>query len=103
MQEDIRVQKIWQKSDRSLAVAWTDGQESEFDVVQLRRLCPCAVCIDEFTHERKLRPEDVAESVRPIRIESVGRYALNIKFNDGHGTGIYTFQMLRDLQKEALH
>lgn len=103
MQEDIRVQKIWQKSDRSLAVTWTDGKESEFDVVQLRRLCPCAVCIDEFTHVRKLRPEDVSEGVRPIRIESVGRYALNIKFNDGHGTGIYTFQMLRDLQKDALH
>ncbi len=97
MHEDIRVQKIWQKSDRDLAIVWTDGKESEFDVVQLRRLCPCAVCIDEFTHERKLRPEDVSEGVRPVRVESVGRYALNIKFNDGHGTGIYTFQMLRDL------
>lgn len=99
--DDIRIRKIFQKDERTLGVEWTDGRASSFDVVELRRSCPCAVCIDEWTHKRLLKPEDVPESIRPIRIESVGRYAMNIKFSDGHGTGIYTFKMLRDKDASA--
>ncbi len=93
----IRVQEISQKDDRILQVLWTDQQRQEFDVVELRRKCPCAVCIDEWTREKRLKPEDVSEEVRPIEIESVGRYALKIRFTDGHSTGIYTFENLRKM------
>jgi ATP-binding protein involved in chromosome partitioning len=93
----IRVQEISQKNDRTLQVLWTDQRHQEFDVVELRRKCPCAVCIDEWTREKRLKPEDVSEEVRPIEIESVGRYALKIRFTDGHGTGIYTFENLRQM------
>jgi DUF971 family protein len=91
----IRVKEISQASDRELRVVWTDNSEQKFDVVELRRKCPCAVCIDEWTREKRLKPEDVSEQVRPVEIESVGRYALKIRFSDGHGTGIYTFDALR--------
>jgi len=95
--EFIRVKALEQADDRTLAVTWTDGRHDSFDVVTLRRKCPCAVCIDEWTRKELLKPEDIPESVRPVRIDSVGTYALKIAFSDGHSTGIYTFQMLRDL------
>lgn len=97
MNEDIRVHQITQLDQRTLGITWTDGRHDSYDVVMLRRHCPCAMCIDEWTGEKRLKPEDVAESVRPVRIDSVGAYALQIRFDDGHATGIYTFQMLRGL------
>ncbi len=91
----IRVKGIQQVSDRFFSIDWTDGQSNQYDVVELRRKCPCATCIDEWTHEPILKPESVKESVRPLKIESVGQYALTIHFNDGHKTGIYPFTLLR--------
>ena len=97
MQEYVQVKKIWQEDERTLGVLWTDERQDIFDVVTLRRKCPCALCVDEWTHEPKLKAEDVKETTRPIMVQSIGRYAMNIQFNDGHSTGIYTFTYLRDL------
>ena len=91
------VKKIWQQDARTLGIVWTDDRNTLFDVVELRRRCPCAACIDEWTREQRLKTQDVNDDVRPVRIESVGRYALTIRFNDGHSTGIYTFKTLREL------
>lgn len=93
----IRVKDIAQKNDRTLSITWTDNKVQNIDVVMLRRKCPCANCIDEWTNKQILKPENVADNVRPVKIESVGSYALQIAFNDGHSTGIYTFSMLREL------
>lgn len=93
--QNFRVKAITQIDDRTLGIMWTDGQSGKYDVVELRRKCPCAVCVDEWTHERKLKDADVADTVRPLQIDSVGRYALKIEFSDGHKTGIYTFPFLR--------
>ncbi len=95
--ENIRVKNIAQTNERTLAIQWTDGRADAFDVVDLRRKCPCAQCVDEWTRARTLSPEAVPDTVRPLRVDSVGSYALKIQFSDGHATGIYTFQMLRDL------
>jgi DUF971 family protein len=95
--ENTRVRDIRQLGERTLAITWTDGRESRYDVVALRRACPCATCIDEWTRQKRLAPDSIPETVRPVRIESVGAYALKVRFSDGHDTGIYTFQMLRDL------
>jgi DUF971 family protein len=37
----------------------------------------------------------VPEDVRPVAIELVGAYGLRVRWSDGHGTGIYTFDRLR--------
>jgi len=92
-----RVKSISQIDNKTLGITWTDGLASRIDVVDLRRKCPCATCIDEWTHEQILKPESVPETVRPVKIESVGQYALTAQFTDGHRTGIYTFAMLRKL------
>jgi len=97
MSEQARVKRIWQQDDRTLAINWTDGRKSLYDVVELRRQCRCANCIDELTKKRKLNPDEIPESIRPLKIESVGRYALTIHFTDGHRTGIYPFERLREI------
>jgi len=83
--------------DRTLLVTWNDGHRSEYDVRTLRLACPCAVCVNEWTGERMLRSIQVPEAVQPVRIFSVGRYAMGIAWSDGHSTGIYSYDYLRRL------
>lgn len=94
---DIQVKRIWQADERTLGVAWTDGRDSRYDVVELRRRCPCASCVDEWTRKPILKESDVPETVRPHRVRSIGRYAMAFEFSDGHSTGIYSYNLLRDL------
>jgi len=100
MQQDLGVRAIRQFDERTLEITWSDEKTCRYDVVNLRRRCPCALCLDEWTRKPILKPEAIDESIRPVRIDSVGRYALSIKFSDGHGTGIYTYQMLRELNPQ---
>jgi ATP-binding protein involved in chromosome partitioning len=80
-----------------LRIEWSDGVASELAPRALRLLCPCAGCVDEMTGVRTLRPETVDEGVHPTAIHYVGRYALQIVWSDGHSTGIYTWEYLRDM------
>jgi DUF971 family protein len=96
------VKEIWQHDERTLAILWTDQKEDHFDVVALRQHCPCAVCVDEHTGKRNMElTRRIPDSVRPLRVHSVGQYALTMEFSDGHKTGIYTFAYLRGLTQEA--
>lgn len=85
---------VLQKDNKTLTIDWNDGTSQDFDVVNLRRLCPCADCVDEMSGVRKLDPSSVSETVRPTHIKSVGNYAMNLEFSDGHRTGFYTFEKL---------
>jgi ATP-binding protein involved in chromosome partitioning len=93
----VAVKEIWQIDERNLGITWSDGKQSHLDVVNLRRACPCAACIDEITKKPILNPASVSDNVRPESVQSVGRYAVSLKFDDGHHTGIYTFDYLRSL------
>jgi DUF971 family protein len=89
--------QIGQSDERHLRIVWADGHASDLDVVTLRRKCPCAACIDEWSGRPRLDPASVTESVRPRSVRSVGLYALSIAFDDGHDSGIYPFELLRGL------
>lgn len=88
---------IRQAGPQTLAIVWGDGHESRYDVRALRLACGCAACIDEWTGEGRLDPASVPEDVRPVRIDPVGRYAIQIEWSDGHSSGIYPFRRLREL------
>jgi ATP-binding protein involved in chromosome partitioning len=92
---------ISQKGPRTLAISWADGHESLLDVRDLRLSCGCAQCVDEWTGEERLDPSSVPIDVRPVRIESVGRYAIQLEWSDGHSSGIYPFRRLRELDPET--
>jgi len=76
-------------------VAWADGHRSVYATKQLRETCPCAGCVNELTGERMLDPAFVRPDIRADEISLVGRYAVKIRWSDGHATGIYTFERLR--------
>lgn len=80
-----------------LRILWKDGVASEYVPRYLRQLCPCAGCVDEMTGARTLTPESVDPGVYPTAIHYVGRYALQFMWSDGHSTGIYTWDYLREL------
>lgn len=88
---------IRQHGPRELAIRWGDEVECIYDVRDLRLACGCAHCVDEWTGEERLDPASVPEDVKPVRLAPVGRYALQIDWSDGHTTGIYTFDRLREL------
>ena len=87
--------RIQQCGPDELEISWSDGQESRYPVRQLRLACSCAHCVDEWTGEGRLEPASVPEDVRPLKIQPVGRYAIQIDWSDGHSTGIYSFRQLR--------
>ena len=86
-----------------MQIEWGDAAVSELEPRTLRLLCPCAGCVDELTGARTLRPETVDEDVYPTAIHYVGRYALQFVWSDGHSTGIYTFEYLRELGDRGAH
>jgi len=88
---------IRQKGPGELAITWRDGHQSVYPVRALRLSCGCASCVDEWSGEERLDPGSVPEDVHPLRIEPVGRYAIQISWSDGHDTGIYPFARLRAL------
>lgn len=81
----------------ALRVVWDDGHTSTYPFRTLRLECPCASCRNELTGERTLDPKTVPEDVKGTHVGLVGHYGLQVSFSDGHGTGIYTFDMLRGL------
>lgn len=89
--------EIEQTDDQTLRVAWADGRECFYRAADLRRECPCAGCVNEWTGERTLRAETIAEETSIEDLQLVGRYALTFRFTDNHETGIYSFRLLREM------
>lgn len=83
-----------------VAIAWDDGAESYFTGEQLRAASPSA----ETQGERDIlgnlygggAPKKFA-GVRVLGWERVGNYAIRFDFSDGHRTGLYGFDYLRNL------
>ena len=90
--------QIVEESPSEVSIKWSDDTESRFTAAALRRSCPCAGCINEWTGEKMLDPANVADDLTFRKISIVGRYALNFNFSDGHETGIFSFEYLKDLR-----
>jgi len=89
--------QIVEESDSELTINWSDDAETKYRAADLRRACPCAQCVNEWTGEKMLSDESIPDDIHFAHISIVGRYALNFHFSDKHETGIYTFTMLRRL------
>ncbi|MEJ7699461.1 MAG: DUF971 domain-containing protein [Pyrinomonadaceae bacterium] len=96
----IEPTEIVEENDSELLIKWSDGKENIYNAAHLRKSCPCAGCINEWTGEKILKSDLLVDDLSFSSISIVGRYALNFHFSDGHETGIYSFQYLRDLQEE---
>ena len=89
--------EIIEESDSEISIIWSDDAETKYNAAELRRNCPCAGCINEWTGEKILRDESVSDDLSFTHTSIVGRYALNFHFSDGHDTGIFTFKFLREM------
>jgi len=87
--------------DGVVEIRWNDGHLSLYPFRDLRRACPCAVCVDEWTGKARLDPNRIMPNVRPLEIRRVGRYAVQFIWSDLHTTGIYTYEKLRSLDASA--
>jgi DUF971 family protein len=89
--------RVITKSDPyRIELEWADGHKTSYATAELRRLCPCAHCVNELTGERMLDPEGVPDFLTHLDVRLVGNYALALRFSDGHETGIFPFRMLRE-------
>ncbi len=92
-----RPQTIEPMGATGLRIVWDDGHVSTYGYRNLRLACPCAACIDEFTGEKRLDPKTVPADAHALTTGTIGRYALNFRWSDGHDSGIYTYARLRAL------
>jgi DUF971 family protein len=82
--------------DRDVTLTWADGTTSRFGLEELREHCPCAECRNR--RDRDLPVWPLASSPQPLRIvdaELVGAWGIGFTWNDGHATGIYSWELLR--------
>ncbi len=85
-----------QSGHERLAIQWSDGHRAYYGVENLRKQCGCAGCVDELSGERRTQTLS-SKGFQPQHIRTVGRYALQIEWADGHAFGYYPFSKLREL------
>ncbi len=78
-------------------LTWNDGHFSSYPSWYLREHCPCASCVEEFTGRRRIAAGSIPSTLERVSVQPVGNYALNFGWSDGHSTGIYTFDLLREI------
>lgn len=86
----------------AIEITWSDGTRAVYTPRRLRDACPCATCREQRVQPRPadLLPVLTAADVTPLAITTVrpvGQYAYAIGFSDGHSSGIYTLDYLREL------
>ncbi len=100
--------KIHVSTGTGVDITWADNHSSHYDFPYLREECPCATCNEkrgEEHHHSEAKPGPISSPALPmfkpkIRAQSatqVGNYAVQISFNDGHNTGIFSYDHLRTI------
>jgi DUF971 family protein len=92
------------KADREALLAiWSDGVSHRIPWRTLRDNCPCATCRKNRAEPPQpapifniLKPEEVGP-VRATAMVPIGNYAYQVDFSDGHNTGIYSLELLREI------
>jgi DUF971 family protein len=85
-----------------IKIDWKGGHHSEYGLEYLRDKCPCATCTGAHgTPPRQPQASNPLQLFRPKLkmdgVEPVGNYAIRIAWNDGHSSGIYSFDHLRQI------
>jgi DUF971 family protein len=89
---------------KGIHIDWKDGHHSQYGIQYLRDKCPCAAC----TGAHGTPPREPAQpstspfqmfapALKMLNVEPVGGYAIRIHWSDGHSTGIYSWDHLREI------
>ena len=98
----IRIKKT---EGTGVEIDWKDGHQSQWNFRWLRDACPCATCHEEREKSGRApgEPKPKQQTLlamyeappRPLEVTPVGNYAVRFKWNDGHESGLYSFDYLR--------
>jgi DUF971 family protein len=94
------------KKDEKLEIDWQDGRHSVYQIAYLRAMCPCAQCKAMREEQKKSKsllrvlPGNHSRPLTADSAEMVGNYAIRIDWSDQHGSGIYSFQYLREISQD---
>lgn len=106
MKAPKQIKKI---GNEGIELSWPDGTVNTLSSKVLRENCPSAVSLakrGDTSHDKPLSGKSslltvveasAVEELDLKRIWSVGNYAIGMEWGDGHNTGIYTFDYLREL------
>jgi DUF971 family protein len=86
------------KDRRSLKISFDDGSWFDLPAEYLRVSSPSAEVQGHSASERKTVPGK--REVEILGIEAVGNYAVKLRFDDLHDTGIYGWDYLHQLGRE---
>lgn len=101
--------EIKRNGTAGLTIKWSDNLISELTSEALRRNCPCAECREkrgDDTHAKPLTGKkrslmivesSLEQELQLEQIWAIGQYAIGIRWGDGHDSGIYSFEFLRQL------
>lgn len=97
--------RVHKSEGTGLEIDWKDGHHSAWTFAWLRNACPCATCHDEREKSGRAPGEPAPQPAtllplyqappQPESVTPVGNYALSFTWNDGHKTGIYSWDYLR--------
>jgi DUF971 family protein len=100
---DIRSLKSLKADREALQAEWSDGATHRIPWRTLRERCPCATCRQKRSEPPApaplfniIKPEEAAP-VRATAMIPVGNYAYQIDFSDGHNSGIFSLELLREI------
>ena len=97
---NVHPTKLELHDERQLRIEWSDGQQRQYRLRDLRDACPCATCREKRSAPKPMLPVLGDAELQPLKINGmkpVGSYAYTIAWSDGHDTGIYTYELLREL------
>ncbi len=89
---------------KGIKIDWKDGHYSEYSCAYLRDECPCATCTGAHGTDPQKSAYSQPDaspfqmfrpSVKMTSVEPAGNYAIRIQWNDGHNTGIYSYEHFR--------
>lgn len=87
------------REKRLLTIQWSDGRECAYSFAGLRAVCPCVLCQGGHDHmgrpaDRLLLEKSRNDELNLVAANSVGSYAVQFVWTDGHDSGIYTWDYL---------
>lgn len=93
------VEHIAVSRTKGVRIDWKDGHHSEYSLPWLRSHCPCATCTGAHGDSAAPEPASPFPMYKPALkledVQPVGSYAIQLRWNDGHSTGIFSFDYLR--------
>ena len=93
-----------------IQIDWRDGHHSSYTLAYLRDECPCATCTGAHgtpPQRSDYRKQELFPMYKPSlkmnSVEPIGQYAVKLVFDDGHDTGLFTWNYLYELGSDREH